>query len=161
MIISDGRRLAYYSVKANSGFWSRHWRKSIEAVEWKKAERGFLGWFEEPFNKHLSKAGFKVIDHLRYDAYKGIKEELPSLRNLLAVASKSLNSFQGSSRDSAQRGRGDLFLELDCHGDKRLAMTKPTFEIRSNKVHLAKRPWWLKLADRYFGHMTMIICIKR
>ena len=47
MIISEGRRLAYYSVKANSGFWSRHWRESVKAVDWEKAEQGFLGWFEE------------------------------------------------------------------------------------------------------------------
>jgi hypothetical protein len=55
MIISDGRRLAYYSVKANSGFWSRHWQKSIQTVEWEKAKQGFLGWFEESFIKFLPK----------------------------------------------------------------------------------------------------------
>lgn len=61
MIISDGRRLAYYSVKANSGFWSRHWRKSIQSVDWGKAEQGFLGWFEDSFAKYLPKKG-KIIE---------------------------------------------------------------------------------------------------
>ena len=61
MIISDGGRLAYYSIRANSGFWSRHWRKSIETVEWEKAEQGFLGWFEESFIKFLPKTG-KIIE---------------------------------------------------------------------------------------------------
>ena len=61
MIISDGRRLAYYSVKANSGFWSRHWRESIRAVDWEKAKQGFLGWFEEAFVRYLPKKG-KIIE---------------------------------------------------------------------------------------------------
>lgn len=61
MIISDGRRLAYYSVKANSGFWSRHWRESVRTVEWEKAEQGFLGWFEDSFVKYLPRKG-KIIE---------------------------------------------------------------------------------------------------
>src|SRR3989339_1665312 len=61
MIISEGRRLAYYSIRANSGFWSRHWRKSIQTVEWEKAEQGLLGWFEESFIRFLPKIG-KIIE---------------------------------------------------------------------------------------------------
>ena len=61
MIISEGRRLAYYSVKANYGFGSRDWRESIRAVDWEKAKQGFLGWFEEAFVRYLPKRG-KIIE---------------------------------------------------------------------------------------------------
>ena len=53
MIISDGRRLAYYQTKADSKFWDSHWSGLAKKVEWEKAEKGFLGWFEEPFTKFI------------------------------------------------------------------------------------------------------------
>ncbi len=287
MIISDGRRLAYYSIRANPKFWSRHWRKSIETVEWEKAEQGFLGWFETPFIKYLpkkgkiieagcglgyyvlalgrrgyniegvewsreaisltkqrypklkvktgdvrklsvkdgyysgyislgvvehfkagpedylleasrvlrsggvafisvphfnllrriksllcfyrgnpvgldfyqyafteteidgfiQKAGFKVIDHFRYDAYKGIKEELPFLRNLLSLVRKNLDWFHNP------------VLSLSCKAGSRSARRDCPIETWQ-PINPPKRPWWLKLADKYFGHMTMVVCIK-
>ena len=61
MIISDGRRLAYYQTKADSKFWDSHWSGLAKKVEWEKAEKGFLGWFEEPFTKYLPKTG-KIIE---------------------------------------------------------------------------------------------------
>lgn len=61
MVISDGRRLVYYTTKADVKFWDQHWIKSAVSVEWSKAEQGFLGWFEEPFVKYLPKAD-KIIE---------------------------------------------------------------------------------------------------
>ncbi len=297
MIISDGRRLAYYSVKANSGFWSRHWRKSIKAVEWDKAERGFLGWFEEPFVKCLpkagkiieagcglgyyvlalerrgyeiegvewsreavglikqrypklkikisdvrklavkdgyysgyislgvvehfqagpedylreanrvlrrggvafitvphfnllrriknllclyhgnpagldfyqyafteaeidgliEKAGFKVIDHFRYDAYKGIKDELPFLRNLLVLLKTHFSlSFRVQHGIYPDQVRDKLWIPA-------FASPRWSFDEAGGNGKVSnsiKRPRWLKLADRYFGHMTMAVCEK-
>ena len=293
MIISDGRRLAYYSVKANSGFWSQHWLKSIGKVEWEKAERGFLGWFEESSVKYLpkkgkiieagcglgyyvlalerrgydvegvewskeavglikkrfpelkvrtgdvrnlavkdgyysgyislgvvehfksgpedylreanrilkrggvafvsvpyfnllrriknlfgfyrgspvgldfyqyaftqieiedfiQKSGFKVVSRFHYDAYKSIKEELPFLRNLLVLlkthCSPSFRTRSGIYIDSRLPARNAYSIAVaGGHGNDK--------ESNSNR-----RPWWLKLVDRYFGHMTMVVCIKR
>jgi len=280
MIISDGKRLAYYSVKANSGFWSRHWRESIKSVDWGKAEQGFLGWFEESFIKFLpkkariieagcglgyyvlalerrgydvegvewskeavgltkkrfpelkvrtgdvrnlkvkdgyysgyislgvvehfksgpgdylreanrilkrgggafisvpyfnllrrlknlfgfyrgspvgldfyqyaftqaeiedliQKSGFKIVGSFHYDAYKSIKEELPFLRNLLVLLKTHCSpSF---------RTRSGIYIDSRLHWNDK--------ESNSNR-----RPWWLKLADRYLGHMTMVVCVKR
>lgn len=291
MIISDGRRLAYYSVKANSGFWSRHWRESVKSVDWEKAEKGFLGWFEKGFIKYLpkrgkiieagcglgyyvlalerrgydiegvewsreairlikkrypklkiktgdvrklavkdgyysgyislgvvehfksgpedylreayralktggvalisvpyfnllrrtkslfgfyrgssvgldfyqyaftekeiedliKKSGFKVIDNFHYDAYKGIKEELPFLRNLLLLARRNLNLIQNpvlSLRGALATWQSKLKPDSHVPISSELGMT-------------SKRSWWLQLGDRYFGHMTMVICIKK
>lgn len=300
MIISEGRRLAYYSVKANSGFWSRHWRKSIKTVEWKKAEQGFLGWFEEPFIKYLSKAGkiieagcglgyyvlalgrrgyniegvewsreavrlikkrypklkiktgdvrklavkdgyysgyislgvvehfrsgpedylreanrvlksggvvfisvphfnllrriknllglyngnpvgldfyqyafteteidgliekagFKVIDHFRYDAYKGIKEELPFLHNLLWTSLARWRKFTRSlSPFAIAQGKPTRYRSgWPQTAASSLANLPTSLKIKVRNSY--KRPQWLKLADRYFGHMTMVICEK-
>lgn len=282
MIISDGKRLAYYQARANIKFWSGHWKEQVGKTQWLAGEHGELGWFEEPFVKYLpkagkiieagcglgyyvlslarrgydiegvewsrkavqlirqrypklkvktgdvrkltvkdghysayislgvvehfqagpkdylheanrvlkpggvafvsvphfnllrriknllgyyrgdpsgldfyqyafteaeidriiEKAGFKLIDHFRYDAYKGIKEELPFLRNLLS----SLSVIPSPS----------TALGTSCvEGSSRAIKTG-----RVRKPHPPKRPWWLKLADRYFGHMTMIICEK-
>lgn len=270
----EGKRLGYYFMKADAGFWDKLWSEESDKKNWKAAQSGYLGWFEEPFTKYLPKSGkiieagcglgdyvlaltrrgyrvegvewsrkavdmikqrypklkvrvgdvrklaaadgyysgyislgvvehdksgpqdylreaarilksggvafisvphfnllrriknlfgfyrgkpvgeefyqyafteseidrliekfgFEIVDHFRYDAYKGLKEELPFLRNLLS------------------------FLKTSIHRGERVGLPAKKLTIKSN---LAKRPRWLKLADRYFGHMTMVICIKK
>lgn len=38
---------------------------------------------ETEIDRLVEKSGFKVVDHFRYDAYKGVKEDLPFSRKLL------------------------------------------------------------------------------
>ncbi len=55
----EGKRLAYYRTIANSEFWDQHWRfhlsSQISDYDW--AERGALGWFEDPFTRYLPRCG--------------------------------------------------------------------------------------------------------
>ena len=90
----------------------------------------------------IQKSGFKVVSRFHYDAYKSIKEELPFLRNLLSLF-LSLRESRAASRETWQSK-----LKPDSH-----------VPIPSG-LGMTLRPWWLKLADRLFGHMTMVICIK-
>lgn len=94
---------------------------------------------ETEIDSLIEKAGFKVINHFRYDAYKGVKEELPFLRNLLVLLKTHfLLSF---------RARHGIYIDSRFCGNDKV----------NNSI---ERPWWLKPAERYFGHMTMVVCTK-
>lgn len=86
---------------------------------------------EKEIDSLIEKAGFKVINHFRYDAYKGIKEELPFLRNLLSKA-----------------GRNKIRSLRDVSEGKSPSMAK------------SSRPRWLVELEKYVGHMTMAVGIK-
>lgn len=90
-------------------------------------------FLEMEIDRLIKKAGFKVIKHINYDAYKCVKDDLPFLRNLLSMLSVIIGPAEGSSK-ATMVGR--------------------------QRSYASVRPWWLKLADKYFGHMTMAICIK-
>jgi SAM-dependent methyltransferase len=55
--ILENDRLAYYSTEDNSNFWDEHWKKYFSPDIYKRAERGNLSWFEEPFTRYLPKHG--------------------------------------------------------------------------------------------------------
>ncbi|MEK7111397.1 MAG: hypothetical protein AAB856_02265, partial [Patescibacteria group bacterium] len=95
----------------------------------------------------IQKSGFKVIDNFHYDAYKSIKDELPFLRNLLVL----LKTYFSQSF----RARHGIY-----PGSSPGQVIDSRFRGNDKVGNFIKRPWWLKLADRYFGHMTMVICIK-
>ena len=50
-----GRRLVYYRSQVHDDFWDRHWENHLSTEMFKGAERGYLGWFEEPFTRYLPK----------------------------------------------------------------------------------------------------------
>lgn len=47
----EGQRLAYYMTTANPQFWDHHWQVHFSPQVYSGAERGALGWFEEPFTR--------------------------------------------------------------------------------------------------------------
>ena len=53
----ENQRLAYYLDAADIGFWDRHWRTHLSPQTYAEAERGHLGWFEEPFIGYLPQSG--------------------------------------------------------------------------------------------------------
>ena len=53
----EGRRLVYYRSQVNDDFWDTHWENNFSKEMYKGAERGYLGWFEEPFTRYLPKDG--------------------------------------------------------------------------------------------------------
>lgn len=111
----------------------------------------------------IEKAGFKVIDHFRYDAYKGIKEELPFLHNLFWTILARWRKFTSSLSPARYRsGWPQTAASLRPRGSDpmgSLANLPTSLMVKVRNPY--KRPWWLKLAERYFGHMTMVICVKR
>jgi SAM-dependent methyltransferase len=57
----EGQRLVYYCFHANDEFWNEHWSKHISPESYVGAERGHLGWFEEPFGRYLPK-GSRILE---------------------------------------------------------------------------------------------------
>jgi SAM-dependent methyltransferase len=53
----EKQRLAYYLDAADADFWDRHWQARHSPRAYAEAERGELGWFEEPFTRYLPKPG--------------------------------------------------------------------------------------------------------
>lgn len=53
----EGQRLAYYSARADVGFWDRHWQLHLSARAYHRAEKGDLGWFEKAFALWLPQRG--------------------------------------------------------------------------------------------------------
>lgn len=50
-------RLAYYLEAADAAFWDHHWSEMLHRGSYAESEAGQLGWFEEPFSRHLPKQG--------------------------------------------------------------------------------------------------------
>ncbi|MBP1691214.1 MAG: glycosyltransferase [Bacteroidetes bacterium] len=67
-------RLAYYLEAADAAFWDHHWSGMLTRGAYAEAELGFLGWFEEPFSKHLPRTG-KILE-----AGCGIGQHVVALR---------------------------------------------------------------------------------
>ncbi len=266
MIISEGRRLAYYRTKADSKFWDSHWSGLAEKAEWEKAEKGFLGWFEKPFTKYLPKSG-KIIEAgcglgyyvlalgrrgyeiegvewsrkavgLIKQRYPKLKVGVGDVRNLavkdsyysgyisLGVVEHDKSGPQDYLREAARvlktggaalisvphfnllrriksllglyAGRPEKqkfyqyafgekelrelveaagFRVIDFYRYDGYKSVKEELPFLRNLVISAaknrhyqsnvdlsdkkqRRPWWLKLIDKYFGHMTMVVCVK-
>ena len=53
----ENRRLAYYRDVADADFWDQHWRIHLSPQAYAEAQRGQLGWFEEPFIRYLPQSG--------------------------------------------------------------------------------------------------------
>jgi SAM-dependent methyltransferase len=53
----EGQRLAYYMTIAGAEFWDQHWQVHFSPQVYNWAERGALGWFEEPFTSYLPRQG--------------------------------------------------------------------------------------------------------
>jgi SAM-dependent methyltransferase len=53
----EGQRLAYYLDVADIDFWEQHWKTYLSPALYQAAERGHLGWFEEPFIRYLPRPG--------------------------------------------------------------------------------------------------------
>lgn len=53
----EGTRLAYYGHRADTGFWDAYWDDSTTMRYYARAEKGYLGPFEEPFTRYLPRRG--------------------------------------------------------------------------------------------------------
>ncbi len=53
----EGQRLVYCRSQADAAFWDAHWRTYLSPRNYAGAERGHLGWFEEPFTSYLPRQG--------------------------------------------------------------------------------------------------------
>ncbi|MBI4178152.1 methyltransferase domain-containing protein [bacterium] len=54
---TEGRRLVYYSSAPTADFWDTHWQSAPLESYYSLAEAGNLGLLEEPFVRHLPRAG--------------------------------------------------------------------------------------------------------
>lgn len=89
---------------------------------------------ERELHALLKKHGFRIVDHWRYDGFKGLKEEIPLFRHL-------------ARRLIASRIPSASLVENSVS-------QKATSRVEH-------RPLALRYLDRIFGHMTMVVGQKR
>jgi SAM-dependent methyltransferase len=53
----ENHRLVYYLSAADASFWEQHWQTYLSPERYTAADRGHLGWFEEPFTRYLPRQG--------------------------------------------------------------------------------------------------------
>jgi SAM-dependent methyltransferase len=84
----------------------------------------------------IQKSGFKIVSSFHYDAYKSLRDEIPILK-------KVLFKKQVDNKFVAEK-----------------ALKKESIkEVKIQKF--VGRPLYLRIIDILFGHMTMVVCVKR